>query len=460
MAYTTSSHILGTGTVSAEAINAYFRYKGPQYAPQFAPDKTYKAPPPTIGQDIIAVCRQWGINWDGMAAQILHESAAWQSRIVRDKNNPSGLGAVDNDAYRGAVTFSTPFEGIRATAAHLMTYAAGDGEWTSYDPRASAVPAKNKGAAKTWGSLGGKWATDSGYGSRIVSHMNAMVSFANDGAWDEEPMSAQIPGFKWIPADSEHFTRGRGGKRIVGGAQHYSAGTNSLGWLTTTSGRNPYDPDAMVSAHFLIHRNPTMEDRGYQLVRIEDTAYTTGGAVNPITVAIEKEHLVNQTLDDMDYAVMAQTWADIERYVLDHNLGDFSQGIKGHKVWVNQPDRVCPDGIDVDRIVREWQPLRGGNQPQPPAGEWPKVPVTERDPWRADNPYGKSRWIPRVFVEDIRKHDWHLTGFCVSEAFGHNDQVVQYFERARLELNRDGSVTRGLVGIEAMECRYPERRKR
>jgi hypothetical protein len=83
--------------------------------------------------------------------------------------------------------------------------------------------------------------------------------------------------------------------------------------------------------------------------------------------------------------------------------------------------------------------------------------VTERDPWRADNPYGKARWIPRVFVEEIRQYDWMLTGYCISEAFGHNDQVIQYFERARLELNRDGSVTRGLVGAEAYLANHLER---
>lgn len=447
MSYTRESPIRGPGTVSAAAIQAWFVSRGPAYK-GFAPNGQYEPPPDNLGAAIVAECRRYPdqiVNHDLLAAQILHETAAWQSEYARERNNPGGIGAV-NDNPDLALWFATPAEGVRAHVAHMLNYVHGRGAWSKDDPR--GLPDGYYGVVDVLRDLEQRWAwsppakyaatpPDQRYGGQLAKHANALVSFANDGSW-EPPMTAQIPGFTWVAADDEHFTRGRGGKRIVGGAQHYSAGTNSLAWLTKTSGRNPYDPSAMVSAHFLIHRDPTMENRGYQLVRIEDTAYTTGGQVNPITVAIEKEHLATQTLDDMDYAVMSQTWADVERYVLEHNLGDFSQAIKGHKQWVNQPSRICPDGIDVDRIVREWQQRRG--QPSDDVLTFPETGQSVGGGFR-------RFWEANGGVP--------IFGFPITGEFKENGLTVQYFERARFE-HHPGSnpakwdVMLGLVGSELL----------
>ena len=88
-------------------------------------------------------------------------------------------------------------------------------------------------------------------------------------------------------------------------------------------------------------------------------------------------------------------------------------------------------------------------EPTPPKA--PTLPPTRRDPW------GTQFWIPEPFIEEIKRHDWMITGYCKSEAFIEDGKIVQYFERARLEIQPDGSVTRGLVGTEAMVARYPER---
>lgn len=286
-----------------------------------------------------------------------------------------------------------------------------------------------------------------GYLRAVIDFMNAHA----DGG-EEPPMAAQIPGFIWQPADAQHYTPGRT-MPIRGGAQHYSAGTNSLAWLTTTSGVTSGDP---VSATFLVKHNPTLEDRGWQLVRIEDTAWTTASA-NAYTVSIEYEHDGRQPIPDRAYTVLAQTWIDIAAYVASRRLGSIPldrTGIRGHKEWVNNPRLVCPDGIDVDRIVAEIRARTAAPPSQPPAPVGPPpMPATRPDPW------GTAFWIPEVFVADIRRHDWMVTGFAVSEAFAEGEQLVQYFERARLEFNRDGRVTRGLVGIEALVARYPERRR-
>lgn len=447
MTYSASSPILGTGTISAEAINAWYAARGPKAAESYAPDRTYKPAPADLGQLIIEESRRWPshvVNHDLIAADIAHESAFWQSRIVRDKHNPSGLGAVNDNAYAGAVTFLSPREGIRATVAHMLSYAVGDGPWASSDPRFGAVRAKGwLGTAPTLGGLNGKWAhPGTTYGQQIAAAANALVEFANNGSWN---MAAQIPGFTWHPADSNHFQRGRT-EQIRGGAQHYTAGTNSLAWLSTT-------PGTEVSATFLVKHNPTLEDRGWQLVRIEDTAWTTAFA-NPYTVSIEYEHNGTQAIPDIAYEVLAITWAEISRYVTKHGLGEITT-IAGHKTWVNNPQLVCPDGIDIGRIVTRWNALMKGDEPPPT--DWPKVPTTERDPWRPSNPWGKDKWIPRVFVDRISGEGFMASGYVLTEAFAEDDKIVQYFERKRWELHRDGTVTAGLVGLEALVARYPER---
>jgi hypothetical protein len=160
--------------------------------------------------------------------------------------------------------------------------------------------------------------------------------------WSDVEMVAQLPGFVWYPADLKHYRPGRPGN-ISGGAQHYSAGTNSLDWLS----RNP---NSRVSAQFLIKHEPTLEDRGWQIVRIEDTAWTTGSPYNDFTVAIEYEHTGEGAIPDSAYQVIARTWHEIIQYVEAHDLGAVPIAeIRGHRDWVGD-GRICPDGVMVERI--------------------------------------------------------------------------------------------------------------
>lgn len=354
MTYDNNTRVLGTGRTSAAAIQQWFVSLGPNYA-GYAPDRRYKPPPSNLGAAIVAECQRYPnyiVNHDLVAPQILKETAAWQSRYARERNNPGGIGAVNHDPDQ-AISFPTVAEGVRAHVAHLLTYAVGDGPWTVDTPRYSAVKARGwVGAAPRWIDLNGKWASPgTTYGQDIVRLANQLLAFAE--TQPEEPMTAQIPGFKWEGAALSHYHGGRTA-RIRGGAQHYTAGTNSLPWLTRTS--NP-----PVSAHFLVKHHPTMEDRGWQLVRIEDTAWTTAFA-NPYTVSIEYEHTGSGTIPDVAYEVIAQTWIDIAAYVKRHNLGEIPldrTGIRGHREWVNNPALTCPDGIEVDRIVAEIKRLQG-----------------------------------------------------------------------------------------------------
>jgi hypothetical protein len=399
-------NILGPSLVTLEAARAWATTKGAhQRFVSVAWHYWDKAPRYGIPAEILYAQAAKETNWGKFTGVVPSTYHNWAG--IKTKQGGSNTSATAHQKFDDDAT------GVLAHVQHLLRYTGAqtlpEGD-ELVDPRWAKVTQFTDEVE----GLGGKdsWAPSATYGNEVAAIANDCRAFAQSGGGGV-PMTAQIPGFTWVGADSEHFTEGRGGVRVVGGAQHYSAGTNSLGWLTTNSGRNPYNPDAMVSAHLLIKTNPTMEDRGWQMVRFEDTAYTTGSIVNPKTVAVEKEHLATQALDDMDYAVMAQTWADVERYVLEQDIGDFSQEIKGHKVWVNQPSRICPDGIDVDRIVREWKERRS-----PTSQYFDETGFTVGGGFLQ---FWKTQGGLAIF------------GYPITEEFIVKGHTVQYFERARFE---------------------------
>ncbi len=418
--YDADTPVLGGGTATAGQVERWFAERGPGYATRYAPDGQYRPAPAGIGAAIVAEATRLGLNHDLAAAQILHETAAWQSRFARERNNPGGLGAVNNNPD-AALRFATPAEGIRAHMAHLATYARGDGPWTADDPRYAATPVAWRGAVRALRDLDGKWAYPGvGYGATIARLANELLEVTMP--------SAQIPGFLWEPADEWHFTPGRTAA-IRGGAQHYSAGTNSLAWLTRTSGVTSGQP---VSAHFLVAHEPTLEQRGWQLVRIEDTAWTTAFA-NPYTVAIEYEHDGKQPIPDMAYEVLARTWAEITQYVRAQQLGDIAV-VQGHRDWIGQPRYVCPDGIDVARIVARWRELIGAAQPDP------ALYLTYADGTRCPHPIiaGFRAWIEAQGrargVDDLNAAILSVAGYPQeAEWRGADGRTYQRFERLTLQ---------------------------
>ena len=354
-------------------------------------------------RDIIESARKWAaifktrlsLAW----AQILHETGRFRygGQAVPEQFNFAGIGST-NDGARGHY-FGSIDEGMLAFFCHRALYQWGNKAAWPTELQQFFSKAIRFNDVRDAGYLGvctvvgdftnGRWAwspqypkgtLQNGYAESLVRVANEILSYPEG----DVVMTAQIPGFIWEPADSNHYERGRD-DRIRGGAQHYTDGTNSLPWLTTTS--NP-----AVSAHFLIKHNPTMSDRGWQLVRIEDTAWTTAFA-NPYTVAIEFEHKAYQTISDEAYRVMAQTWIDIAAYVKKHKLGEIAlnrTGIKPHKEWVNNPQLICSDGVNVDRVVQEITKLLGAPAPQP-------TPVNDPNAHRFEN----GKWIVNVNYEGV-----------------------------------------------------------
>jgi hypothetical protein len=322
----------------------------------------------------------FGLGCGVSAGQSCHETGFYSfgGDVKAEQFNLGGIGAT------GGVTghsWNSPEDGVIAYYCHAACYVYGNvSKWPSaarpyrtdyYNPRYTNVVDDPKlgGQVIVIGDyVNGRWAETqslplwtlaNGYAQAIVDAANAIAQ--QHGA--AQPMQAQIAGFAWQPADLNHYEPGRAGQKIHGGAQHYSAGTSSLAWLTTQSPQS--DP---VSATFLVKHNPTMNDRGWQMVRIEDTPWATNFA-NHYTIAIEYECLENEAIPDIAYEVLAQTWADIHAYLKQHpDLGAIAldrttNGIRGHREWVGD-GRVCPDGVSVDRIVARAAEL--ANTPLPP----------------------------------------------------------------------------------------------
>ena len=83
--------ILGQGQTTPTQIQKWITSLGPGYAPRYAPDGKFKDPPPDLGEAIVSECQRYPnaiVNHDYVAAQIVHETAAWQSRYARERNSP------------------------------------------------------------------------------------------------------------------------------------------------------------------------------------------------------------------------------------------------------------------------------------------------------------------------------------------------------------------------------------
>lgn len=144
---------------------------------------------PGAGAAIVEFGKLWNVNWDLLAALIVHESAWLQSLICRDKRNPGGYGAENDDPYNLAITFDTLREGIRAVAAHLAGYVHGTGAWNAYSPRHSILVEKGyAGTVVVPTDLNGKWAWPG------TTYGQSLARIANDLLWFAE----KYPGVKEV----------------------------------------------------------------------------------------------------------------------------------------------------------------------------------------------------------------------------------------------------------------------
>lgn len=112
-----------------------------------------------------------GIRGDVALAQALVETGFFKygGSVNYRQNNFCGLGTTSS-AVRGA-SFPTPEIGVRAHIQHLLVYSSKKSPTERIvDPRfdsAKRLP-HIYGTSKTWMDLSGRWATDKGYGPKIL----------------------------------------------------------------------------------------------------------------------------------------------------------------------------------------------------------------------------------------------------------------------------------------------------
>lgn len=415
MNYDGQSPIQGAGTVTPAAIDAWFA--------------KYGTAPAGLGAAVTLSASAAGLNSDLLAAQIAHETGYWTSAIARDKNNPAGIGAENDDPYGKAITFPTVAAGIDAMVAHLLTYIKGDGPWTAIDPRYAAVKAAHwLGTVKTLSDLNGKWAyPGTTYGAQIASRANALLAFAQTQAG--APMAGDDPRFQWTP-DTNEFgypqgTHGRNGQPIELLILHITAGTDSQSWLLGGHGS---------STHYLTNKDGTPRA---QHVADADAAWTPGSrdyALRSINVEVE---MLNTS--DWADAIMREVARTIAPIMQRHNIpavylgrdnGPGKRGMIGH--------RDVPDGAggwggsshhDDPGANFDWTTFQGyvaaemaGGQPAPSdAALW--FPETGHSIGGGFRAFWEANGGLAIF------------GYPLTDELQEDGMIVQYFERAVFEFH-------------------------
>lgn len=181
-----------------------------------------------------------------------------------------------------------------------------------------------------------------------------------------------------------HYTRGRGGHRVVALVPHIAEGSLSSVDATFTGGGR------QASAHFCVEGTTV-----HQYVSLDDTAWAVGNfAGNQETVSVEHAGTTanpptRQTLETSArlFAWLARRYG-WSRLVLGEN-------VKLHK-WYSATS--CPSTMDVDWLVaRANEILEGGD-------------MTADDIWSFDNngdPRGRNAWRQLNDINDMMSTWWN-----------------------------------------------------
>ena len=120
-----------------------------------------------------------GVRAEVVFAQAMHETGWLQfgGDVLAEQCNFAGIGAtgggVPGNSFNTNDTDSVRI-GLRAQVQHLKAYAStASPNQVLVDPRFDYV---TRGCAPTVEALGGKWATDIGYGARLVAQISALLS--------------------------------------------------------------------------------------------------------------------------------------------------------------------------------------------------------------------------------------------------------------------------------------------
>jgi N-acetylmuramoyl-L-alanine amidase len=131
---------------------------------------------PELAALYVQIGQVYGIRGDTAYAQAVHETGyfRFQGSVKASQNNFAGIGATGKT--EGA-TFKTPEEGVLAHIQHLYAYSSTEPlppQYPLVDPRFNLV---QRGSAKAWNQLNGKWAVPgTNYSNMILEIYKLMLN--------------------------------------------------------------------------------------------------------------------------------------------------------------------------------------------------------------------------------------------------------------------------------------------
>lgn len=134
-------------------------------------NKYFKA----YAEDFYNIATSYGLNPEFIFAIGIHESDWGTSRIIQDKNNAFGYGAVDGSAYASAWTFASMREGIEQECKDLANNFLNPSSWkyqrivaNGYDPNSID-------------GIGSLYASDGGWARKVKQHMQTIFGYLDTG---------------------------------------------------------------------------------------------------------------------------------------------------------------------------------------------------------------------------------------------------------------------------------------
>ena len=126
-------------------------------------------------EDFYNIATSYGLNPEFIFAIGIHESGFGTSRILRDKHNAFGYGAVDGSAYESAWTFPSMKEGIEQECRDLANNFLNPNSWKyqsivehGYDPNSID-------------GIGSLYASDGSWSRKVKLHMQRIFGYLDDG---------------------------------------------------------------------------------------------------------------------------------------------------------------------------------------------------------------------------------------------------------------------------------------
>lgn len=166
----------GTGSVREtkysleEFISIVNNYQPPKAEQQVGYNKYFKA----YAEDFYKIATSYNLNPEFIFSFGINESGYGTSRIVKDKNNAFGYGAVDGDAYNSAYTFPSMKEGIEAVCNDIATRFLNPSHWkyqrivsNGYDP-------------ETIEGIGSLYASDGSWANKAKSIMVQIFGYIDN----------------------------------------------------------------------------------------------------------------------------------------------------------------------------------------------------------------------------------------------------------------------------------------